>query len=128
VTVHSNGRINLNTASLPVLQVLGLRPEFARKIVRWRRGADGEPFTADDRVFTKPSDIASLLKERSMLKSEDENLLNSLVAQGLLGTSSTHFTIISTGVTMGGKVQRTVTATIRRVNQQRIQVLAWQEK
>ena len=60
-------KINLNTASPTVLEIIGLSVgmerdnagRLAKRIVQYRAGADGDAGTADDNIFT-PSDVASL--------------------------------------------------------------------
>lgn len=60
-TVCGDGRVNLNTASEPVLSALpGIEPRVAREIVALRAGADAEPFTGDDRFFASFDDLARI--------------------------------------------------------------------
>ncbi len=62
-------KINLNTASIPVLHVIGVSvgmqdenaARLAQRIAEWRSGSDNKPGTADDAIFTA-SDIESLEK------------------------------------------------------------------
>jgi type II secretory pathway component PulK len=54
LTVYGDGRVNINTASFPVLHALfgpGF-PGLAGKIADYRAGADGIPGTKDDRWFS----------------------------------------------------------------------------
>ena len=57
VTVFGEGKININTASEPVLKaVLSVGfPELAVKIVEYKKGPDGRSGTSDDRWFTMGS-------------------------------------------------------------------------
>lgn len=127
ITVHGDGQININTASEKVLEIMGLDPELARKIVRFRSGSDGQPFTSDDVVFQKVDDIVKQLTDALKLKPSDQALLNQLVTEQNLGVRSSHFTIESTGMSMNGQVRRKVTAVVHRVNAKRVDVIHWTE-
>ncbi|MDZ7300439.1 MAG: general secretion pathway protein GspK [candidate division KSB1 bacterium] len=127
VTVYGDGRVNLNTAPAAVLEALGLPRELAQRIVKRRRGADGKPGTADDIIFKDASAIVSVLQQQEALTPADQMLVNRLVAEQLLGVSSTHFTISVVGVTMNGQARKRITATVQRVNRERVKILNWQE-
>jgi type II secretory pathway component PulK len=58
----SNGRVNINTAPEPVLQLmLGGNPSLAREIVKMRSGPDGIDGTEDDEPARNPGEIQRLL-------------------------------------------------------------------
>ena len=60
-TVYGDGKINLNTASEPVMAAIpGISAESARRLADYRVGADGQAFTADDRFFTSFSDLTQV--------------------------------------------------------------------
>jgi DNA uptake protein ComE-like DNA-binding protein len=59
LTTWGSGKINLNTAPLPVLAAVpGLTPQQAAAIVRYRRGIDAQAGTADDQHFRRLADVA----------------------------------------------------------------------
>jgi DNA uptake protein ComE-like DNA-binding protein len=52
LTVWGSGKVNINTAPLPVLAALpGMTSSMAEALVRYRQGDDQQPATADDRLF-----------------------------------------------------------------------------
>lgn len=58
VTTFGDGRVNINTAPLAVLQLLPeLGEQGARDILAWRSGADGESGTEDDHGFATWEDF-----------------------------------------------------------------------
>lgn len=126
-TVYGDGRVNINTASADVLRFLGMRAGLARKISRARWGRDGTPFTDDDVLFVSESSLVASLRRLIPLRPKDELLLNQLLARGLVGVNSTHFTIRSVGLTMSGKVRRVVQSTVYRANKDRVDILEWVE-
>ncbi len=68
LTVHGDGKVNINTASATVLDALpGLSEEHAKDIVAYRAGDDGEIHTEDDGVFTEVGqlkEVAGLTDEQ----------------------------------------------------------------
>lgn len=74
ITVHGNGRININTASEEVLSaVFGIGyPELAPKIVDYRKGVNGKVGSDDDRWFTMGKFVIER-GERGMVEVKDLN-------------------------------------------------------
>lgn len=74
VTLHGDGRININTANEEVLKaVFGIGyPELAEKVADYRRGVDGEIGTDDDRWFTMGQAVIDR-KEKGMVEVKDLN-------------------------------------------------------
>lgn len=128
VTVYGDGSVNINTASAEVLALLGLDPELARKILKVRLGSDGLPFTRDDVIFQNSADVVTDLSKRIRIKPSEQVLLNRLIAERLLGVQSTHFTILSVGVTMDGQVRKGISATVYRMSAHQVEIVAWTEK
>jgi len=60
-TVCGDGKVNLNTANRAVLSALpGVEPADAEEVVSFRAGPDRLTFTADDRYFASPDDVAKV--------------------------------------------------------------------
>jgi len=117
-TVHGNGRVNINTAPLPVLQAIpGLSEVVSEGIVEHRAGPDGEDGTADDEPFTS---FEELERVRGMSQYE----LGLLSSFGTL--SSNVFTICATGVVKNGAARADVTIVVERTDQG-LRVLSWYE-
>jgi type II secretory pathway component PulK len=58
VTVWGSGKINVNTAPLPVLQTLpGMTLAMATALVHYRQGPDQQPGTADDRPVREVTEL-----------------------------------------------------------------------
>ena len=71
VTLLGDGRVNVNTASGPVLRALGLDSLVVDKILIARSGADGQEATADDLFFMRPYDVATDVHSIVPLKPEE---------------------------------------------------------
>jgi len=97
ITVYGDGRVNINTASYPVLHALGVSEILAEKIIRCRTGSDEIEGTEDDEVFSQPSTIISTLNKKQTLTPEETNQINNLITTNAIGVKSTYFQIISIG-------------------------------
>lgn len=88
ITIYGDGIVNVNTASVRVLEALGLSKEAAEGIVSFRTGQsskkEGE---VPDNVFTDASTIVNILKEADV-KDEDGSLTR---AAAMLGVKSYNF-------------------------------------
>src|SRR5208283_2662064 len=71
ITIYGDGKVNINTASKPVLLALGLDDDLVDKILSYRYGEDGILDTADDNIFDTPSNIIPKLSQFVSL-SDDE--------------------------------------------------------
>lgn len=91
ITVHSLGRVNLNTAGRYVLEALGLESALADKVLQFRRGNDGQEGTLDDNIFqTIETAVASLTGAGGLSEAEIQQL-NAVVASEAVGVRSDHF-------------------------------------
>jgi len=72
ITVYSEGRVNINTASGQVLKVLGLSDDLIEIILNYRKGKDGEEATEDDGEFKDTASILSDLRTFTILTTEGE--------------------------------------------------------
>lgn len=97
LTVTGEGRVNINTASRPVLTALGMEGELADKILSARRGQDGIDATADDYVFQKTYNIVVELKGLADLSDAQVAILARLNQQGKFDTNSRHYSIRAQG-------------------------------
>jgi type II secretory pathway component PulK len=104
VTVHSNGRVNLNTASPAVLQALGLDLSLAESIDTVRKGGDGVNATADDRIFRDAGSVETVLGVFAGLSEESKGLILDLFNTGVLGVDSDNFTVKASVSVLGKKV------------------------
>jgi hypothetical protein len=103
VTVFSNGRVNINTASLPVLVSLGLNEELARKVISFRAGMDRTEGTIDDNTFYSADSILETLSGYYPLSAIDVDELTKTVAGGIVDTRSGTFNALCTSELDRGK-------------------------
>lgn len=127
VTVYGDGGVNLNTTSIKILQTLGLKSELAKKICKLRWGSDFTPFTEDDVIFKKETDILQKLMKHLKLTPAEQVQINRLVSEQLIGVTSTHFTVYSLGKTSNGQAQKLIAATVNRISATELEIVAWSE-
>ena len=104
ITVHSNTRVNINTASPVVLQALGLEAVLATAIDTARRGPDGDPGTDDDGIFEDTGSIETVLAPVLRMTQAQKERLDSLFNAGMLGVSSENFTLKAVVDVLGKRV------------------------
>ncbi len=113
LTVYGDGKVNINTASPAVLEILGIPPELVFKIARYRRGLDGKEGTGDDGVFRNLESILASLEITESLSNTDRFAINNCMA--LLTVGSRFFRIHVRGESrQSGGVATRVTAVLER--------------
>ena len=95
VTIYGEGKVNINTAPLEVLQALGLNKDVVDKILAFRAGEDKIEATADDYVFDSPSKIVPYLRKYFSLNDSEAAGLDNLISLGRITTESRNFMIRS---------------------------------
>lgn len=123
VTVHGNGKVNINTAPEAVLSALGLSQGVIRDILSFRSGRDGVTGTADDGFFDNPQTITQKLVQSNAL-TEDEITELTNASAAALGTASSHFLVMSRAYAPAAKVPG---VTVRSVIDIQGSILCWQE-
>lgn len=96
ISVHSTGKININTASRVVLRALNFSESLTSKILSYRAGPDGIEGTPDDGIFKDLGAIVDNLNQEYSLSSEEVASLESFIGSGILVTESQRFTIRAT--------------------------------
>ncbi len=125
LTVYGSGRVNVNTASRPVLAALGLSPAGLNSLLAYRSGQDGKPGTADDFVFTSVDEVTLQLSSTTTpLSTEDQNRLTRLQAEGLVGVGSEAFRLQIRARVPYSKAEADLDCVIDRSGQ----ILAWSER
>jgi len=112
VTVYTDGKINVNTASYEVLNAVindegGTYDALVDDIADWRKGDDKIEGTGDDRVFTSAEDLVSIAKEDDI---HGKNRLSQVGPYFIV--KSENFRIASRGKT--GKITQTVTCVVKK--------------
>ena len=97
LTVYGEGRVNINTASRPVLIALGMEGELADKVLFARRGEDGIESTMDDYVFQKTDNLVNELKGFVDLSHSQAAAMDQLNQEGKLDTNSRYYSIRAEG-------------------------------
>ncbi|MBI1883657.1 MAG: general secretion pathway protein GspK [Chlamydiae bacterium] len=129
ITLYGDGKVNINTASTEVLQILGLDEDLIEKIVEYRKGPDELLGTDDDGVFADEGAIARTLFDAEPLSSTDVSQLVNLVAKGLLGVKSKHFLVQSFAMPSGSdRAARKVEAVVEHVQGDEVKIIAWREE
>ncbi len=123
VTVHGDDtpiRVNINTAPVPVLEVLGQSllmgddssHALADAIDRARNGVDGLAATADDHVFENDGELGQLAEVlQSPAVSSNTQLQN---FRNFFKTQSSYYRIESKGEITGSKTAASVTAVVKK--------------
>jgi hypothetical protein len=110
ITVYSDSKINMNTASVDVFYALGFDKQLAETIREYRMGSDGEEGTIDDRYFESTDQIAVKLNEfKGLSEQQVEDLqkavglsrvsvatkeLSVFIETSILGRPSTKYNVI----------------------------------
>ncbi|MDD5081231.1 MAG: type II secretion system protein GspK [Candidatus Omnitrophica bacterium] len=98
ITVYGSGKVNINTASLSVLKVLGLADSAAEKVSFFRSGADMKEGTADDNVVFGLNNLIDKINAVIALDPDEQKSLHTLVISNRLCVNSEYF--MATGISI----------------------------
>ena len=127
ITTYGNGKVNINTCDVNVLNCLGLSESAAQKIVSLRKGSDGIEGTLDDNVFVEVEKIKMKLANFAQFTKEELIQIDSLINEQLFSVNSRFFQINSVGTTKGKKVEKEITAIVKRQKQGLPRIVHWYE-
>lgn len=123
ITVYpkASGKVDVNTASLPVLYALGLSVDNSQVLITTRAGEDGIEGTPDDAPFKNQGEFNTFLNNLgAALPPESVNLPD---------FKSSYFRIISYGETNNKRSHKTATCVIRPpAMEEEAQILFWGEE
>jgi len=91
ITVYSFGPVNVNTASMEVLQALGMPDSLVQKIIFYRKGSDGQEGTPDDGYFPAVSEILTLLQSKVSITPVERDTLTMMANTNMLSVQSDSF-------------------------------------
>lgn len=91
ITLESSGKVNVNTASKPVLMALGIPGHVSDRILTYRSGPDQIEGTDDDRFFEDLSSVIRSLAIQNYLDNNDRANLQAVIQSGLLTVKSQTF-------------------------------------
>ncbi|MCF7875338.1 MAG: general secretion pathway protein GspK [Candidatus Omnitrophica bacterium] len=124
ITIYGNGKVNINTAGFSVLNGLGLDSSFAKRIIEFRKGPDGQIGTEDDILFTSTSQIIDM----GNLTTAESTQFSSLSSKGVLGVSSDTFCINSLGsLKKGEKAGQRISCVVKRIQGEELEILSWEQ-
>jgi hypothetical protein len=118
LTLQTSGAVNINTAPEIVLSALGIPPTAVRKILRRRRGVDGEIGTPDDRPLRSVRSLSEGLGACD-LTSKELSMVRALSENGLLSVTSNYYTIRSRGWSAGTGAYYQINVTVRLARNER---------
>lgn len=95
ITVYGEGRVNINTASLPVILAFGFSEELGALIVSFKDGEDGTLGTIDDGIFFTTTEIADTLDAFGSLSLEQWDQINKALSNNLITVQSNFFSGLS---------------------------------
>ena len=88
ITVYSEGKVNINTASPQVLSALGMSDNLVKAVQKFRSGEDEIEGTEDDGIFETTSVIINKMRSLTGFSGSMETELFQLVANGTLSVFS----------------------------------------
>jgi len=115
ITLHSSGKVNLNTASSKVIQAKGLDKKTADAVIEYRAGRDRKEGTEDDRFFSVREGMAEDFSGAVSLSVAEVEKLTDLVESGEFTIKSTEFEVYSTANLNYRKEKLTLSCNISRV-------------
>lgn len=124
ITVYGDGLININTVGITVMRAIGFTEDLGYAIYRYRKGQDELIGTADDRVFTDVSSIASQVSVIEPLVPDEVNVLQQ--KQALLKVNARFFTA-HLKAEVAGRIEQYVKATFDKEGAKGNQTVAWWE-
>ena len=123
ITIYGNGRVNINTATKPVLMSLGYSENIVDRIIAFRNGKDDLPGTADDNFFENIDDIAVKLGDAANLSQAEQATITNINSLGLVTSRSANFTVKSRATLNRSKFVYEVICVVTRKGK----ILYWNE-
>lgn len=129
ITIYTDGKVNVNTASREVLKALGMGETLANKLLGFRRGLDDSQGTEDDQSFTGLGSLEQQLNAFDPLTPQEAAQLTKLISQNRLKVASSFFRIHSSGTVRNGKIIRAVEGIVQRGTgaSSSLTLLSWHE-
>lgn len=98
VTVYGSGWVNINTAPIPVLEILGLDRARIQRLSAFRAGKDGRMGSDDDNVVGDISLYLDRMMKFAPMGPEERNQWHDFLFSGLIGGYSSVVAIQATAV------------------------------
>ncbi len=126
LSVDSTGKINLNTASTPVLRAMGFSESLAGKLVMFRSGLDQILGTKDDNALQDSQDIVAAIDQFASLTGDEKNSLKDFIESGLFTIKSSYFQI-QANARLGNRGSELSVVSVAEKNDSTINIIAWRE-
>lgn len=126
LSVDSLGKINLNTASTPVLRAMGFSDSLAAKIMIYRAGLDRTPGTDDDNVLSDTETIVAAIDQFTSLTDEEKSSLQDFIGSGLFTIRSSYFRVVIRSQIPSRPMTLTTISVLER-SEREVKVLSWRE-
>jgi len=124
MTIYSNNAVNINTASRVTLLAMGWEETLVDKVLRVRRGPDGEEATKDDFIFESADTVNLDLQNFVQLEGVELYQIDEMFRGGQLATNSTHYTIIAQAA-FRGQERKVITCVFDVI---RSKIVYWREE
>jgi len=92
ITIFGNGKVNINTASRPILLTLGINRNIVEGIISYRAGEDGITGTEDDKMFSGSGSVVPIISRFYNLAPSELVEITAIAEQSLC-TDSENFMI-----------------------------------
>lgn len=122
VTVFGNGKVNINTCSLPVLESLVVSPGLLGKILAFRESPSLKK--SGENLFQSISSLEGDLDKFAALNDDEKKSLKDLIASDAIGVDSDCFNLLSVAKINSSK-QRCYTSCVFDKNNK---ILYWREQ
>lgn len=126
ITVRTEGKVNINTAGVEVLRILGMEEDLIEIIERFRKGDDSEIATEDDRIFESTGSILSSLQEFTILSSEQSQQIISMLSKNLFTVKSKNL-CFNIQTKIDNKANKNFSVLLKQ-NEEGMKVVKWEEK
>ncbi len=123
LTLHSSGKINVNTASFAALAAIGFEKTLALKILDFRNGPDRTPGTGDDGFLGDLTALAPALAATSGLEEAEKARVDQIILEGQITVSSEYFQIQSIGKIKNRQQAMVIQCVVERYGE----ILQWRE-
>jgi hypothetical protein len=125
LTVYGSGKVNVNNASAPVLEAVGLPERVVAAIEEFRLRHDPVEDRWSAERFTSTDVIVPTLTAAATLRPADVATLKKVIGAGILITDSTFFAVRSVGTSVDGSMVCQVVSVVSRGDGR---MLYWREE
>lgn len=130
-TVYGHGKLNINTASGDVLEMLlsglGHPVSLKDKIIHYRQGLDGTEGTGDDNIFESVTTIKDNLNDAIGLTSDEQSAIDSIITNNLIDVASSCYRV-GLKAAYEERYNASVESVLLKTDDRKIKIIYWQGK